>query len=95
MPTYRLIPNNPDVNFTTGQHTVEAMIEEHQDDGTVVQGVVEKYGMSAAEINRRFGGNVDQWLAWIGGDMLAKHKSRQGVHTELFSKRGIPIDITE
>jgi hypothetical protein len=91
--TYRVIFDNPDINTITGHHTIEAVIEEFANDGSM-KGVKEKYGISLAEINSRFSGSVDKWLAWVGRDMLTKHKSRHGVHTELMSKRGVAIEVS-
>ena len=93
--TYYFIVDNPNVSAITGHHTIEVVIEEHQEDGTVVRGIVEKYGMGATEINQRFGGDVDKWLAWIGREMVAKHRARQGIHSELMNRRGQTIQIAE
>ena len=95
MITYHLHHDNPDVSPITGLHTIEVCVHEHHDDGSIVTGVMEKYGISLAEINIRFGGSVDQWLAWIGRDMLAKHRARQGLHMELLMKRGTKVEITD
>jgi hypothetical protein len=93
MVTYHLHHDNPDVSPITGHHTIEVCVHEHHDDGSIVMGVMEKYGISLAEIDQRFNGSVDKWLAWVGREMLAKHKSHQGVHTELLMKRGTKVEI--
>ena len=94
MITYELVADNPDVSHITGQHTIEVYVIEHRDDD-IVTGVKEKYGVSLAEINLRFSGDVYRWLKWVGMDMLAKHKARQGIHTELLAVRGKRFDIQE
>lgn len=92
---YKLIVENTDVSAITGQHTVDIHIEEHFDDGGVAYGVKEKYGISLAEINLRFSGSVDRWLLHVGRQEVAKHKARNGVHSELMSKRNTSIEIPE
>lgn len=93
--TYHLLRENPDVSNTTGLHTIEVSVHEHHDDGSIVNGVMEKYGISLAEINQRFDGDIEKWLAWVGRDMLAKHKARQGVHMELLAKHRTKAPIPD
>ena len=77
---------------TTGYITVRARIID-PDDPVHGYGAEEKYGMEALEIVQRFHGDVEEFLQWIGRDMLQKHRGRTAVHTDIGKWKGKRIEI--
>jgi hypothetical protein len=61
------------------------------DDSDKVNGVgsTEKFTIGALEIVERYHGNVTEWITTsVAPGMLARHKSRVAVHSDLYSLKG-------
>jgi len=102
MPKYQLKIENPSVDGVTGHHTVEVYIIEQADSGDAgngggsvetILGIKEKYGIESSALDLRYGGDVNQWLADVGREMLEKHQRRRSAHHELANLHGKTIDL--
>lgn len=93
---FRLLRTSPDIDASVGHHTIEVSVQEVTMTPSPVlmdQGETEKYGISAAELIAKFGGDVEKWLAWVGQDMLQKHNQRVGIQTSLLQLHNTSVDI--
>jgi hypothetical protein len=85
---FQLVVTAGNLSGVTGHHEVTCYIEETRDDGTVVKGVPEVYGIEVHALTKRHGGDIGQWRNWVAKEMLAKHKRRMVAHKEVMQWSG-------
>ena len=92
---FQLVVTAGNLSGVTGHHEVTCHIEETCDDGTVVKGIPEVYGIEVHALTKRHSGDISQWRNWVAKEMLAKHKRRAVAHTEVMRWAGKKFFIEE
>jgi hypothetical protein len=95
MPKLELLIHASDMDMISGHYTVTASIEETADDGSIVRGVRETFGISFEELQQRFGGDSAKWRDTVVAKALTdRHAIRKGMHYEIISwqNKKFPID---
>jgi hypothetical protein len=94
MPKLQLVIHSADINSVNGHHTITASIEETDDDGHVIQGVAETFGIGFDELQQRFGGDIGKWRARVIIPALRdRHSTRKAINARLLAWQGTKIDI--
>jgi hypothetical protein len=91
--TYKLVVDNGSLSGVTGHHTIQCHVEETLDDGTIVQGIPEVFGIEAIALQRAHDGDPVKWRTWVAGVMADRHKRRQLAHAEIMQWSGKKFDI--
>jgi hypothetical protein len=92
---YKLYIKSGDLSGTTGHHTINVYVKEIRDDGTIIKGIPEVYGIESVALSRRHDGNIFAWRDWVGREMVAKHKQRMLANAEVLKWRDQEFDVTE
>lgn len=71
-----------------GIHEVSCRIEETKGDGSIVRGSEEMFGIEPVALKQRHNNSVDEWRAWIYGEMKERHIRQQTVHAEILRWKG-------
>lgn len=89
--TLKILSHNRDGR--TGHIEINCVISEHDEGRTTFEGIIETYGIDPLALERRFGGDENAWLAWVGETMLANHARRQAAHDAIKSWVGKHFEI--
>jgi hypothetical protein len=95
MPKLELMVHATDMDMVSGHYTMTASIEETADDGSVVRGVRETFGVSFEEIQQRFDGDTTKWRdAVVAKALVDRYAIRKGMHTDIIQMQNkkFPID---
>ena len=95
MPKFQLVVTSSGINGTTGHHMIVCHIKETCDDGSVVHGIPEVFGIEAVALARKHYNNPDDWRKWVAEQMLDRHKTRSLAHAEISLWHGQEFDIDE
>ena len=90
---YQLVITSAGITGTTGHHTVQCHIQETHDDGAVVNGLSDTWGIESIALQRQHGGDVVKWRNWIGNQMLDRHRLRMMAQAEIATWHGKAFDI--
>lgn len=93
MPKFQLVVDNGSLIGITGHHVIQCHIEETQDDGTIVKGVPETFGIESSALRLKHNGNAEQWRDWVATEMLRRHKARTEVDSTVMTWNKKRFDI--
>lgn len=81
------------VDGHNGHVTAHFHVEEEKD-GQWVQGAVETHGIDPIALQRRFKGDVQEWLKYVGRVMKENHIRRTAIHAKMVHHlKGEAIDL--
>jgi len=89
---YELITES--VNITgNGHHEIRVFVEETRDDGTVIRGLPDVFGIDAVALKLKHNDDPVQWRAWVAGEMKDRYMRRAGVHSEIMKWKNKRFEI--
>lgn len=92
---YKLVVTSSGINSTTGHHIIQCRIEETTEDGSVIRGVPETYGIDSRSMATKHNGDTVAWRNWVAGRMLNAHRQRSLAHAEIVLWHGKEFDIAD